>query len=78
MYIVDGIDTRNTITKLKNNGTYFALGCILMLAASRAKKNACIQSIYRGTSGALRYSNEMRCFGMHGDRGAAQKKREKK
>ena len=51
-----------------------------MLAASRAKKKRkCVHSKHlSGNERSVAYSNEMRCFVMHGDRGAAQKKREKK
>ena len=35
-------------------------------------------SIGERADGALRYSNEMRCFGMHEEWGVAREKREKK
>ena len=69
MHIVDGIHTRNTINKQTNKKRYRLLlwGASLCWRLREGKTNACIQSIYRATNGALRYSNEMRCFGMHGD-----------
>ena len=77
---MNGIYTRNTVRSKKNNGTdFFEVHAYAGgLESNKNKRNACIQSIYREASGALRCSNEMRCFGMHGDRGGAQKKRPKK
>ena len=80
LYTVDVIYTRYTVNevKKKKKAQTSLWGASLCRRLGEGKKtNACIQGIYRGTSGALRYSNEMRCFGMHGGRGAARKKREK-